>query len=82
MKVEILIPVKQFANIKFFVEAKSEKELDEKIKRLWAKYYNFFEFKENIYHKQDLKAESIYDFVNDLQGEADEEAQNNGLEKN
>ena len=43
IKIELLIPTKQYSNIKFFVEAKDEKELDEKITRLWRKYFNFFE---------------------------------------
>ena len=72
MKIEILIPVKQYANNKFFVEAKTEKELDEKIKRLWAKYHNFFEFKENVYHREDLKAEGNLDFGLELQNDKDE----------
>lgn len=72
MKIEILIPVKQYANIKFTVEAQTEKELDKKIKRLWSKYFNFFEFKENVYSKQDLKAEAELDFGLELQHDADD----------
>ena len=72
MKIELLIPTKQYSNIKFIVEYKTEKELDEKIKRLWAKYYNFFEFPENVYKREDLKAEATLDTDLDIQYEADE----------
>lgn len=69
MKIELLIPTKQFANIKFFIEAKDEKELDEKITRLWRKYFNYFEsidLKSNL-DKLDKKQKHKIDYIEDLE---------------
>ena len=74
MKIKLLIPTKQYSNITFEVEAETEQELDKEILRLWNKYYNFFDKKDNTKEllnqlnsdRSDKKAKHGQDFINDL----------------
>ena len=47
IKVELLIPTKQYSNIKFEITAKDEQDLDTQINHLWGKYYNYFDKKDD-----------------------------------
>ena len=71
MKIELLIPTKQYSNIKFIVTGKSEMELDNKIIYLWKKYYNFFDQPDVI--KKLNKDEATYLFETDYQAEAEDD---------
>ena len=69
MKIELLIPTKQYSNLKFIVSAKTEKELDFKILYLWKKYYNFFDQPETI--KKLNQNQVDYLFETDIESEAE-----------
>lgn len=68
---EIIIPTKQYSNIKFHLDYETEEDLDQQIKHLWLKYYNFFEFEKNLVNDKGEKHK--LDFVEDLQKDFDEE---------
>lgn len=63
--IELLIPTKQFSNIKFTVEYQTEAELDKEIIRLWRKYWNFFE-NVDLRDKLDKKQKAQDSFINEL----------------
>ena len=63
--IELLIPTKQFSNIKFTVEYQTEAELDKEIVRLWRKYWNFFE-NVDLRDKLDKTQKAQGSFINEL----------------